>query len=59
MEPSKIAEYRARAERCSLRAELTSDPASKLHWLDMAKGWLILADNLAKNDVHEHIEQAA
>ena len=59
MEPSKIAEYRARAERCLLQAELTSDPASKLHWLTMAKGWLLLADNLAKKDVHDHIDQAA
>jgi hypothetical protein len=59
MENLNIAEYRARAETCSRQAELTSDPASKLHRLDMAKGWLILADNLAKKDVHDHIDKAA
>lgn len=59
MEPTKIAEYRARAEKCARQAEWTSDADSKLHWLAMAKGWQILADNLAKKDVHDHIDQAA
>lgn len=59
MEPTKIAVYRARAEKCARQAELTSDANSKLHLLAMAKGWLILADNLAKKDVHDHIDQAA
>jgi hypothetical protein len=48
-----------RAEKCARQAELTSDADSKLHWLAMAKDWLILADNLAKKDIHEYFDQAA
>ena len=59
MEPNKIAEYRAQAEKCARQAELTSDADSKLHWQTMAKGWQLLADNLAKKDVHDHFDQAA
>ena len=59
MESSNIIEYRERAEGCLRKSELTSDPASKLHWEAMAKGWQILADNLAKKDIHEYFDQAA
>lgn len=59
MEPNNIIEYRERAERCARQSELTGDPASKLHWEAMAKGWLMLADNLAKKNVHDYIDQAA
>jgi hypothetical protein len=59
MEPDKIAEYRARAERCFRQSELTGDPASKLHWLAMAEGWLLLADNLGEKDAGNHFNRAA
>lgn len=58
-ETMEIAEYRARAEKCSRHAELTNDLASKLHWLAMAESWLVLADNLAKKDVYGYINRAA
>lgn len=57
MESSTVAAYRAQAEKCSRRSELTSDTAFKLHLLTLADAWLVLADNLRKEDVYGQIEQ--
>ena len=59
MENFSIAEYRARAEKCFNQSELTGDPASKLHWLAMAEGWLLLADNLGEIGPGDHFKRAA
>ena len=46
METSNFTAYRAQAEKCSRQSDLTFDPDSKLHLLDLADAWLKLADNL-------------
>ena len=56
MELAKIKEYREHAEKCSLHSEVTSDADSKLHWLAMAEGWLLLADSLGKKDAYSHVK---
>ena len=53
----EFTEYLARAEKCSRQSELTSDTATKLHWLDLADAWLVLADNLQEKDVYGHVKQ--
>jgi hypothetical protein len=53
MEFRNISEFRAQAENCFRRSELTSDKASKLHWLTLSEAWLLLADNMGKRDVYD------
>jgi hypothetical protein len=53
MEFRNIKEFRAQAENCFRQSELTSDGASKLHWLTLAEAWLLLADNMGKRDVYD------
>ena len=53
MEFRSITEFRTQAENCFNRSELTSDTASKLHWLTLAEAWLLLADNIGKREVYE------
>ena len=47
-------DYRAQAKRCLEFAEGADDRGSKLHWLCLAEGWLLLAEGLTsktlKND---------
>jgi len=53
MEFRNISEFRAQAENCFHQSELTSDRASKMHWLTLAEAWLLLADNMGKRDVYD------
>ena len=39
-------DYRAQAKRCLEFAEGADDRGSKLHWLCLAEGWLLLAEGL-------------
>jgi hypothetical protein len=53
--------YKLRAAQCLLLAKRTSEEGTKLVLLDMARAWLLLADQNAKNDqtvlVYETPEQ--
>jgi hypothetical protein len=58
-----FAEYWAKAEFCYFRAEAARSPASKRLWIQLAKDWIALAENLApqsdqRNDSRpaEHLE---
>ena len=53
MEFRNIIEYRVQAEKCFRRSELTTDRDSKLLWLTLVEAWLLLSDNITKQDVHE------
>jgi hypothetical protein len=44
-----IEEYRANAAKCIGLAQNTPDIQSKLALLEMARGWLLLADQATKN----------
>jgi hypothetical protein len=37
-------EYSRHAQYCHLRAASTRDPEERLHWLEMAESWTILAE---------------
>ena len=53
MEFRNISEFRAQAENCFRQSELTSDRATRLHWLTLAEAWLLLADNMGRKDVYD------
>ena len=46
MHEDKIAEYWAKAEVCTAKAESTKDPSSRQLWIQMAHDWIALADSL-------------
>ena len=41
-------DYRTQAERCLECAEEADDRSSKLHWLCLAEGWLLLSEGLTR-----------
>jgi hypothetical protein len=49
MTNSKIDQYRSHAAKCISVAQNTPDIQSKLKLLEMARGWLLLADQGLKN----------
>jgi hypothetical protein len=57
MTNDKIDQYRSHAAKCISVAQNTPDIRSKLTLLEMARGWLLLADQGLKNSrtsvVHE------
>ena len=60
MEPGNITAYRAQAEKCSHQSDLTFDPRSKLHLLDLADAWLKLANHLeAKGTMSKRQKEAS
>jgi hypothetical protein len=48
MELSVGDQYRAVAEECARRAEVTDDENTRIEWLKLAKSWQVLADNAAR-----------
>ena len=55
MEFRNASEFRAQAEKCLRRSQLTDDRAAKLHWLSLAEAWLVLSENLGKGIFKERI----
>ena len=53
MESSIIADYRARADECMRRSELSDNNTCRLDWLKLAEAWQLLSDNAGKQDVYE------
>ncbi len=53
MQFNNITKYRAQAEECFRQSELTSDTASKLHWLTLSEAWLLLGDSMTGRDVDD------
>ncbi len=53
MEFRNISEFRAQAEKCFLRSQLTDDRTVKLHWLSLAEAWLLMSENMRNQDFNE------
>jgi hypothetical protein len=53
MGSSAASEYRARAEECSRRAKRAKGKTAKADWLQLAKSWQVLAENVEKQQVYE------
>jgi hypothetical protein len=53
MEFRNVSEFHVQAEKCFHRSQLTDDRASKLHWLFLAEVWLLLSENMSKQDFQE------
>ncbi len=45
MDFRNASEFRAQAEKCLLRSQLTDDSAAKMCWLSLAEGWQLLFDS--------------
>jgi hypothetical protein len=58
MQVESIKKYRMEAEECFRQSQLTSDTASKLHWLTLSQAWLLLANNMMKLHVDEAFEES-
>ena len=53
MEFRDSTEFRRQAGDCFNRSVVASDPSSKLQWLSLAEGWLLMADNVEQNDAYD------
>ena len=53
MEFRDVSEFRAQAEKCFCRSQSTDDRAAKLHWVLLAEAWLLLSENVGKQDINE------
>jgi hypothetical protein len=53
MQVESIKKYRMEAEECFRQSQLTSDTATKLHWLTLSQAWLLLANNMMGLHVDE------
>ena len=53
MEFRDVSEFRSQAVQCFCRAQSTDDRAVKLHWLSLAEAWLLLSENMGKQDFNE------
>lgn len=51
MDFRKRPDYRAQAEQCLAFAEEADDRSSKLHWLCLAEGWLLLSERLTRKSI--------
>ena len=55
MQFNNITKYRAQAEECFRQSELTSDTASKFHWLTLSEAWLLLGDSMTEQNVEDAV----
>lgn len=51
MDFRKRPDYRAHAEQCLELAEEAEDRSSKLHWLCLAEGWLLLSEGFTGKSI--------
>ena len=53
MEFLNASQFRAQAEKCFRQSQLIEDRATKLRWLSLAEVWLLLSENMTRQDVNE------